>query len=311
MAKEFKDGLKIGGTDIFSNNGIYLEFYHIPTNKSIKFKAYITNYNETYDTSFDPVDVYGRLDPITIYKGTKRTISLGWDVVAETEAEAYTNLQRVQKYIQMMYPRYNEYVYGSGRTSYSVSVVGAPPLLKMKFINLIADSSRSAFQKVEEEADTDRDLNSIGVGPSRKKEGRTPFGGLGIKEFDLREVRLSNLYLGADKAPKKSNLIKFGYTHGTAKTHGIIVAPGSLTVDNHIHDEGSLIRSINCGVAVLPTKISLATTYTVIHNHDLGESDRYSVKTDAKKINRKFKNKSRRFQHFPYGAQRNIKRLKK
>jgi len=32
VAKEFKDGLKIGGTDIFSNNGIYLEFYHIPTN---------------------------------------------------------------------------------------------------------------------------------------------------------------------------------------------------------------------------------------------------------------------------------------
>lgn len=303
MAKEFKDGLKIGGTDVFSNNGIYLEFYHIPTNKSIKFKAYITNYSETYDTSFDPVDVYGRLDPITIYKGTKRTISLGWDVVAETEAEAYTNLQRVQKYIQMMYPRYNEYVYGSAKSNYSVSVVGAPPLLKMKFINLIADSSRSSFHGVEEDLAALRDLNSVGVGPSRKKAGITPF-------TDISPKFLSSLYLGDYTAPIKSNLITFGYTHGTAKTHGIIVAPGSLTVDNHIHDEGSLIRSINCGVAVLPTKISLASTYTVIHNHDLGESDRYTVKTKGKNVNRKFKNKSRRFQHFPYGAQRNIKRFK-
>ena len=134
MAEYFKDGLATGGTDRFSNEGVYLEFFHVPTNSSIKFKAFLTNYSETFDTSFDAQEVYGRMDPITIYKGTKRTISLGWDLVAETEMEAYTNLQRVQDYIQMMYPRFNTYDYGRRRDKYSVSIVGAPPLVKIKFM---------------------------------------------------------------------------------------------------------------------------------------------------------------------------------
>jgi len=320
MAEYFKDGLVTGGTDRFSNEGVYLEFFHVPTNSSIKFKAFLTNYNETFDTSFDAQEVYGRMDPITIYKGTKRSISLGWDLVAETEMEAYTNLQRVQDYIQMMYPRFNTYDYGKRRDKYSVSIVGAPPLVKIKFMNMIVNSNKARFQNVASELDTERNLNSVGVGPSRKRAGITPFGD------DSGAKILSDLYLqSSDKVgltidgvnvsvlgrEQYSKLIKFGYSHGTAKTHGLLAAPGSLTVDHNIPEDGALLRSINCGAAVLPLRISLASTYTILHEHDLGQADRFNPKLVRRRVVKGKGKREQRFKHFPYGADKRVIRKKK
>jgi hypothetical protein len=287
MATPFKDGLT-GGTDVFSNFGIYIEFFHIASGQSLKFKAFLTNYTETYDVSFTPVEVYGRMDPIEIYKGTKRNLNLGWDVIAETEIEAYTNLQKVQKYIQMMYPRYNDYKYGNQNKSYTVSVVGAPPLVKVKFVNLIANSQKSRFYKVEEETDN-RVVGNFGPGAKNT-----------LKELYLKEYNPEN--------KRVSRLAEFSYRHGPARTHGLLAAPGSLDVNMNLIEDGSLINPINCGVAVLPTRISLNSQFTILHEHDLGISDKFNVSQDKKgkgrsKIITKSTGRDRKsFKHFPYGA---------
>jgi hypothetical protein len=322
MAEYFKDGLVTGGTDRFSNEGVYLEFFHVPTNSSIKFKAFLTNYNETFDTSFDAQEVYGRMDPITIYKGTKRTIALGWDLVAETEMEAYTNLQRVQDYIQMMYPRFNTYDYGKGRDKYSVSIVGAPPLVKIKFVNMIVNSNKARFRNVESELDTERNLNSVGVGRSRRRAGITPFGDesgdkilsdLYLQRSDKFNLNIDGVKLPVTATPKQySKLIKFGYIHGTAKTHGLLAAPGSLTVEHNIPEDGALLRSINCGAAVLPLRISLASTYTILHEHDLGQTDKFNPRLiRGRRVVRGNGTRQKRFKHFPYGADSAVNRTKK
>lgn len=292
MATPFKDGLT-GGTDVFSNFGIYIEFFHIASGQSLKFKAFLTNYTETYDVSFTPVEVYGRMDPIEIYKGTKRNLNLGWDVIAETEIEAYTNLQKVQKYIQMMYPRYNDYKYGTTNKNYTVSVVGAPPLVKVKFVNLIANSQKSRFYSVREKTDDRR-----------------------VGNFDYTGMpMLNDLYLNKTKNKERvSRLAEFSYRHGPARTHGLLAAPGSLDVNMNLIEDGSLIDPINCGVTVLPTRISLNSQFTILHEHDLGTSDKFDVSQEKQKKGRsKIITKStgrdrKSFKHFPYGAVVNPRR---
>ena len=105
--------------------GHTIEFYHIPTRRAVAFKAWVTDYNEQYTSTWNSEEVYGRMDPIQTFVGTKRVIDLSWDVVARSEAEAKDNLERCSLLFKMLYPTYR------GET------MSAPPLLKLKFVNLI------------------------------------------------------------------------------------------------------------------------------------------------------------------------------
>ena len=79
-------------TDILANKTKYvIEFYHIATGRTVKFKALLTNFSDNYDSQWSEEEVYGRMDPIKTFKSTKRTISLGWDVVAGSKKEAINN----------------------------------------------------------------------------------------------------------------------------------------------------------------------------------------------------------------------------
>lgn len=305
MRNFFNHGLTTGGTDVFSNNGIYLEFFHIASRQRVKFKAFITNFQETFDTSFETADVYGRLDPIQIYKGTKRTISLGWDVIAETEQEAYQNLKSVQSFIQMMYPRYNDYTYGNSKEKYEVSVLGAPPLVKIKFMNLIGDAATSYFYKVKEESENQR-IEAI-----KDRLDNDPLRNLP----DALEPLFDPLKDYGDggfnrSGESKSRLVTFKYNHGNVVRNGLLAAPGGLTVNNNITEDGSLIRKVNCGVVVLPIRISLANTFTILHEHDLG----YSAQYDARKgkVKRRRGLSGGKFAgRFPYGTITNVQKKKK
>ena len=56
------DGVTTDKTDLFSNN-FFLGFYHVASKNSVRFMAFLTDYNETYDVQTTPTDVYGRADP--------------------------------------------------------------------------------------------------------------------------------------------------------------------------------------------------------------------------------------------------------
>lgn len=116
----------------------YIDIFHIPSGQSLKFKAYITTFSDQYSSEWNSEDVYGRMDPIQTFKGTKRKISLGWDVPAGSFAEAKENMSKASALIAMLYPSYDDD--GSGR---GASSIAAPPLFKLKFVNLIQDAAGS------------------------------------------------------------------------------------------------------------------------------------------------------------------------
>ena len=121
-------------SDSYANFGQYLiSFQHIATGKTVYFKAFVTEYNETFNASWTPTTVYGRTDPIQSYTGTTRSISLSFDVPASSVGEAYENLGRVSKLVQMLYPTYipNEEATGM--------IIGQAPLVRVKMMNLITN----------------------------------------------------------------------------------------------------------------------------------------------------------------------------
>ena len=111
----------------------YIEFYHVPSKKSVKFKAYLTNFTDKFASDWNSEEVYGRMDPIVGFKGTKRNITLEWELPASSVAEAEENLQKCSLLFNMLYPKYNSSAPGA--------VVSAPPLFRVRFANLIHDGS--------------------------------------------------------------------------------------------------------------------------------------------------------------------------
>ena len=119
-------------TDAKANYGQFvLSFQHIASTKTVFFKAFVTEYTETFSPSWTATTVYGRTDDIQTYGGTKRTISLAFDVPAGSQGEAYENLGRISKLVQMLYPTY--LLDGDGKAT----IQGQSPLVRVKMMNLV------------------------------------------------------------------------------------------------------------------------------------------------------------------------------
>jgi hypothetical protein len=96
--------------------------------QDVYFKAFINSFNESYSPNFTPNEVFGRTDPIYQYKNTTRNITLAFKVPAASQSEAYENLGRVQKLIQMLYPTYK---------SDNALTLSEAPLVRLKVMNLL------------------------------------------------------------------------------------------------------------------------------------------------------------------------------
>ena len=152
MAKNFNPFRKMYNLETFSDNlltvrGQYdlanskkqvISLVHIASGQKIKFQAFLDTYNESYRSDWSSTRVYGRNDPIQTFKGTERTLRLQWKIPSNSVDESEENLLRVQKLIQMLYPVYEELYQGSGVSATSIK---APPLIRLRFANLIRDVS--------------------------------------------------------------------------------------------------------------------------------------------------------------------------
>ena len=116
--------------------GHMIEFYHVPTGKTVKFKAWVTSFADNFASEWNQEQVYGRMDPIQTFKQTTRTIDIAWEVVAGSVDEAISNMDDCQSLFKMLYP------------TYEGSTMKAPPLIKMRFANLIQDSSKAPSRGV-------------------------------------------------------------------------------------------------------------------------------------------------------------------
>ena len=102
-----------------------IRFTAVHLGRSVAFKAWVTEFSDQFQSSWNSEEVYGRMDPIQTFKSTKRVIQLSWDVVAASEHEAITNMKNSNTLLRFLYPRYNG------------AALSAPPLLRLKFANLV------------------------------------------------------------------------------------------------------------------------------------------------------------------------------
>lgn len=126
-----------------ANAGYVLRFYHLASNREIKFKAFVTNFSDQYQSSWDKEEIYGRMDPIQTFKSTQRVINVSWEVVAGSLEEAKENLENLSTLFSMLYPSYDSMISGTSGMSHA-------PLLRMKYMNFITKPSSSAKSTAKE-----------------------------------------------------------------------------------------------------------------------------------------------------------------
>lgn len=118
----------------------------------IQFPAFLTSFTNSFASSWSEEQVYGRIDPIGTFQGTKRSINIGFDIIAQDEVAAKDNISKINAVSAMLYPSYSDVGAGNFQTSageddvISVTsgnalVLSKAPLVEIKFGNLLQDGS--------------------------------------------------------------------------------------------------------------------------------------------------------------------------
>jgi hypothetical protein len=108
----------------------------------VTFVAFLTDYSQNFSSNWSSEEVYGRADPLATYQGTKRTISLAWDVPARNISEAKNNMRLINSLVAMLYPGYGSQPVTQGEQSIiNASSISRSPLIKIKYKNLIQDAN--------------------------------------------------------------------------------------------------------------------------------------------------------------------------
>jgi hypothetical protein len=132
---ELETGYGGAGENTMANAGLVITFKHVPTGNVVNFKAFITAFNETYNSDWASETVYGRGDPIYLFKNTTRKITLAFKVPAITEGEAYENLGKVQMLTQFLYPTY--------KNTGQANTITQSPLVRIQMLNLVQNSNET------------------------------------------------------------------------------------------------------------------------------------------------------------------------
>ena len=142
----------------FHGDGHVIHIVHVPTNSTVHFKAFLTDWNDTFTQEWDSTTVIGRMDPIMIYKRTTRDVTISFNVVAEGAesgiGNAKDNFTQLTNFIKCLYPKYSNdsarpsagsppseapaagaAVTSAAATSSSSNVIKQSPLFKVSFMN--------------------------------------------------------------------------------------------------------------------------------------------------------------------------------
>jgi hypothetical protein len=120
----------LDGSDALANEQkMVVSIQHVASGNAVFFKAFINTLNEAYSPDWTEDKIYGRSDPVYMYKNTTRKITLSFKVPAGSESEAYENLARVQKLVQFLYPNYEDIQ--------DSPTIAQSPFVRLKVMNII------------------------------------------------------------------------------------------------------------------------------------------------------------------------------
>lgn len=136
-----------------NNTNSKLSIESVVTSNSLELPAFLTDFSQTFDATWNTEDVFGRMDPIATYQGTKRTMSLGFDIPAGNLEQAEFNLKLCSLLTTMVYPIYEQEeterfvpssdpnLAGEMIFEFGPAILSKPPLVRVKFANLIVSKS--------------------------------------------------------------------------------------------------------------------------------------------------------------------------
>ena len=133
-----KSGYDDGSTTYANAKNLWIQFMSVHTGRAVQFKGFLTAFTDKFSSDWNEESVYGRMDPIVTFKGTKRNLNFGFDVPSVDTTEARTNFEKLSLLIALLYPGY------SGGSSTAMS---SAPLFKVKFINWIDTGMNGKVQE--------------------------------------------------------------------------------------------------------------------------------------------------------------------
>jgi len=142
MVKKVKYGYRPVAADVSGIEGgeggyTYLHFssLNVPMKRDLSFPAIVTDFTDSYQSNWNNEEVYGRMDPIAIFKNTQRSLSLGFKIVPESIEAAHLLQSKLNTLIQLLYPSYTK-----AGVDGAVKILKGAPLFRIKFGNLITNS---------------------------------------------------------------------------------------------------------------------------------------------------------------------------
>ena len=148
-------GVRSDGSDNLKASGQTISFYHEKSGTSVDFKAFIMAFNESFNSDWASEVVYGRMDPIMMFKNTTRVLTLAFKIPAFSPSEAISNLTRIQTLISFLYPNYTIQTptaatkdAETGRTTGARSTSDVPyaqnisssPLVRLRVVNFLSST---------------------------------------------------------------------------------------------------------------------------------------------------------------------------
>jgi len=128
-------------TALANKYGLYIQIKGIHANSEVKFRAFLTSYNESFTTQLKSENLVGHYEPLRKVTGIERVITLSLSLPTFSLEDAIINLAEVKNMVKLLYPRTEEVPQsetGFVRQKYVKS--GGDPIFRVKFANLIVDS---------------------------------------------------------------------------------------------------------------------------------------------------------------------------
>jgi|1_EtaG_2_1085319.scaffolds.fasta_scaffold03332_2 hypothetical protein len=147
------DNTFVDASDAYANFAqTVISLQHVPSGKAVYFKAFLSSFNESYNSDWAQENVYGRADPIYMFKQTSRQIALNFKIPASTAGEAYENLGKVQAVTQFLYPTYTNVN--------QAQTISQSPLIRIKVMNLLRKNAEDNTSAPSSAADSYNDYKS-------------------------------------------------------------------------------------------------------------------------------------------------------
>jgi len=128
---------------VFSFEPLHIKLRRTANSKDITIPVEDLTLRQTFNPEYSSETVYGRMDPIPVYKQTGRTMSIGFACRAHHAIDGaggvINNVRNINLLTQLLYPAY--FTTGYTLNNDPLAVLGAPPFFRIKYGSYIGSYS--------------------------------------------------------------------------------------------------------------------------------------------------------------------------